>query len=83
LQLGLDALAFTRSVEIGRKFDSEPFKACKAITELSASLDASFKKKSAATYQRYSALANLLAQRLNPLWAREANLLSQFDRQHK
>jgi hypothetical protein len=83
LRLGPDAQAFKLSVEIGRKLDSEPFKACKAVTELTGPLDASFKKKPSAADQRYSALANLLAQRPNLLWACAAHFIGEFDRKHK
>ena len=55
LKFGQDPQAFQRSIEIGRKLDSEPFKACKAVTELIGSVDASFKKKPQPD-QRYSAL---------------------------
>jgi hypothetical protein len=83
LKLGPDTKAFQRSVEVGRKLDSEPFKACKAVMELTSSVDASFKKKPPPADQRYSTLANLLAQRPNLLWPCAANLVREFDRQHK
>jgi hypothetical protein len=82
LKLGQDAQSFKRSVEIGRKLDSEPFKACKAVMELTRSVDASFKKQPQPD-QRYSTLANLLAQQPNLLWACAAKLVREFDRQHK
>jgi hypothetical protein len=46
LKIGPDSQVFQRSIQIGRKLDSELFKACKAMTELTRSADASFKTKS-------------------------------------